>query len=129
MPKVFLALVGLLYVGLAAWCVAQPETTSQKVGFTRNPGQGESEYLVIYGGLQLSLGLLFLLPLMRETALSTMLLACVIVHACLVTFRMYSFTQYSAFPKMTYQLATGEVVILVLSAVMLWLHSRVPTGT
>lgn len=121
MSRTLLTLVGALYVGLAMWCTVDPEQTSAKVGLLRQGGQGHSEYLVIYGGLQLSLGLMFLLPLVRKSAHSTMLMVCVIVHLCLVTFRTAAFLQFAGFTRMTYQLAAGEWIILLLSCGA-WLH-------
>lgn len=124
MPKFFLAAIGLLYLGLAIWCATKQATTSQKVGLTRQTGQGESEYLTIYGGLQMSLAIMFLYPMVRESTLSNMLLCCVIVHACLVFFRTVAFFQYKDFWKMTYQLASAEWAIFLVSVFMLWWHHR-----
>ena len=61
--KIFLAAVGAAYVGLAAWCAFRPAQASSSVGFDLRPGAGQSEFLVVYGGLELALGLAFLLPL------------------------------------------------------------------
>lgn len=124
MPKYFLTLIGLLYLGLAIWCATKQAATSQKVGLTRQTGQGESEYLTIYGGLQTALALMFIYPLVRESALSNMLLCCLIVHACLVFFRTLSFFQYKGFSQMTYQLASAEWAIFLVSVFMLWWHHK-----
>ncbi len=109
-----------MYVGLAIWCSLSPLTTSEKVGFTLKPGSGQSEFLVIYGGLELGLALIFLLPLVRSEALTFSLLACVLTHACLVTFRTLGFFLYSDITSMTYQLAIGEWVIFILASVCLF---------
>ena len=119
--KTFLALVGIMYLGLAIWCTVSPVVTSEKLGFELKPGSGQSEFLVIYGGLELGMALIFLLPLLREDCVVGSLLACVIIHACLVAFRMYSLFAYSDISAMTYQLAIGEGVILFFSVVCLFL--------
>ena len=113
--KIFLAVVGLMYLGLAVWCSVAPAMTSEKVGFDLKPGSGQSEFLVIYGGLELGLALIFLLPLVRSDYLASSLLACVLIHACLVAFRSISFFLYSDMSAMTYRLAIGEWVILILA--------------
>jgi hypothetical protein len=113
--KVFLALVGAMYLGLAVWCSVSPAVTSEKVGFELEPGSGQSEFLVIYGGLEFGLALIFLLPLVRADYLTSSLLACVLIHACLVAFRTLSLFLYSDISSMTYRLAVGEWVILVLA--------------
>lgn len=116
LTKMLLATIGLAYLMLAAWCVARPQQTAGAVGFELKPGGGQSEYLVIYGGLQLALGIVFLLPLVREQFLPFALLACLIVHAALVLFRTISFVLYSDIPTTTYVLATVEWAILLLTA-------------
>ncbi len=113
--KVFLAAVGLAYLSLAAWCVARPQQTAGAVGFQLKPGGGQSEYLVVYGRLQLGLGMLFLLPLARGDALAFALQACLIIHASLVVFRTVSFALYSGIPTTTYSLAAIEWSILLLA--------------
>ena len=117
--KLFLTLVGIIYLGLAVWCSVSPAVTSEKVGFKLNPGSGQSEFLVIYGGLELGLALIFLLPLVREDCLFSSLLACVLIHACLVVFRTISLFLFSDISPMTYQLAIGEWVILILALICL----------
>ena len=113
--KIFLAAVGLLYLGLAGWCSYSPGRASEKVGFDLTPGSGQSEFLVVYGGLELGLAMIFLLPLVRAESLSTSLIACVLIHASLVVFRTISFFLYNNISSMTYRLAVGEWLILILS--------------
>jgi hypothetical protein len=111
--KIFLAVVGAAYILLAVWCAIRPDQTSTSVGFDLKPGAGQSEFLVIYGGLELGLGLAFLLPLLREDYLPFALLLCLIVHACLVLFRTISFAMFAGIPNTTYFLAGVEWGILL----------------
>lgn len=122
--KIFLAVVGAMYLGLAVWCSVAPAVTSDKVGFDLKPGSGQSEFLVIYGGLELGLALVFLLPLVRADYLASSLMACVLIHACLVAFRTLSFWLYSDISSMTYKLAVGEWVILILALACLFSSSN-----
>ena len=117
--KIFLAVVGLMYLGLAVWCSVAPAMTSGKVGFELKSGSGQSEFLVIYGGLELGLSLIFFLPLVRADYLSSSLLACILIHACLVAFRTISFFLYSDISSMTYKLAIGEWTILILAVLIM----------
>lgn len=111
--KVFLSIVGLAYLALAAWCSLQPEKTAKGVGFTLTPGSGQSEFLVVYGGLELALGLVFLWPLLQATETSYPLFVCLVVHACLVLFRTLSFFLYAGIESTTYFLAATEWVIFL----------------
>ncbi len=58
MVRIFLAIVGPAYP-FAAWCSLMPEKTSMIVGFTLQPGSGQSEFLNVDGGLELALGIAF----------------------------------------------------------------------
>lgn len=52
--KLFLILVAILYFGLAIWCCIRPELTSEKVGFDLVNDSGRSEFMTVYGGLELA---------------------------------------------------------------------------
>jgi hypothetical protein len=115
MIRVWLALVGGLYLMLAAWCAITPASTSQSVGFTLQGGSGQSEFLVVYGGLELALGLIFLWPLWQAAVTRYALTVCLIVHGCLVLFRCASFFLFEGIGATTYSLATGEWLIFLIS--------------
>ena len=122
MTRLFLAIVGAAYLGLAAWCSLQPEKTAKAVGFTLQPGSGQSEFLVVYGGLELGLGLAFLWPLYRPGESALPLLLCTVVHGCLVLFRTAGFFLYSGFGATTYAVAAAEWGIFVGSAILCRYH-------
>ncbi len=124
LPKLFLSVVGLMYLGLAAWCSFAPGVTSSKVGFTLNGGSGRSEFLTVYGGLELGLALVFLMPWWRPESLGHALWSCLFVHGMLVVFRTVGFVMFEEIGGMTYRLALGEWVILVLSAIMVYRYGR-----
>ncbi len=115
MAKYFVALVGLLYIGLGAWCSLDPDTTSEAVGFSLMFGRGQSEFLTVYGGWEAAMGIIFLLPLFQRHWLPYALQVCVIMHGCLVVFRGVSFLLFDAAEGMTLQLAIGEWIIFVAS--------------
>lgn len=122
--RIFLTLIGLTYLYLAAWCSFMPVQTSQLVGFDLKPGSGQSEFLVIYGGLELGLAIVFLLPFIRPKQLESSLTACLIIHACLVLFRTVSFVLYSGISSMTRQLAFYEWLIFLFALFLTWVESQ-----
>ena len=69
----------------------------------------------------MGIALNFLLPLFRSEYLNSSLLACVLIHVCLVVFRTIGFGLYTVFTPMTYKLATGEWIILILGLICLWM--------
>ncbi len=114
LTKVILGLIGAMYIALAVWCSVQPERTSNTVGFQLRPGSGQSEFLTIYGGLELALGLAFLAPLLREEYVPYSLLLCLVVHTSLVAFRTAGFLMFSDIPRTTYYLAAAEWGLLLI---------------
>jgi len=119
--KIFLMFCGLLYAGLAIWCSVSPSVTSKKVGFEIQQGSGQSEFFTVYGGLEMGLACIFLMPLIRSDLLFGSLLACTLIHFCLVLFRSISFLLFSDISSMTYKLAVGEWVIFVVGLICLLL--------
>jgi hypothetical protein len=59
MVNAYLYFNAFLYAGLALWCTLLPAETASAVGFLVLTPSGQSEYLVIYGGLQLGMAFLF----------------------------------------------------------------------
>ena len=116
MSRIFLAIVGVAYIILAAWCSLSPGKTSHAVGFTLQPGSGQSEFLTVYGGLQLALGIAFLWPIYRPSEVAFPLFLCLLIHASLVAFRTASFMLYKDIPTTTYALAATEWIILIAAA-------------
>ncbi len=120
MARIFLAIVGAAYLILAGWCALMPEKTSRAVGFTLQTGSGQSEFLTIYGGLQLALGMAFLWPLFRPADVAFPLFLCLLIHGCLVAFRTLSFFLYNGIPTTTYSFAATEWIIFIVAAVLYW---------
>ena len=113
MARIFLAVVGAAYIVPAIWCAARPDATANAVGFELISGSGQSEFFVVYGGLELALGIAFLWPLRRAEDTIGALRLCCLVHSCLVVFRAVSFFQFSDISNTTYTLATVEWLILL----------------
>lgn len=122
--RIFLAVVGAAYLILAVWCSVRPAQTSQSVGYSLTPGSGQSEFLVVYGGLELGLGIVFLIPLFHPETTWFALIACLIIHACLVLFRSTSLFLYSGIQTTTYVLAVVEWLIFLGSLAFTLLRGR-----
>lgn len=121
--RLFLAATSILYLGLGIWCAVAPATTSRKVGFERIGEAGRSEFVTVYGGLEVGLGLVFAAMAWKPESVGSGLLACLLIHGAIVAFRAGSFVQYDAMRGMTLQLAIGEWVIFLAS---LALYLRLP---
>ena len=119
MVRIYLAIVGVIYVVLALWCATDPEGTAKSVGFSLTQGSGESEYFTVYVGLQLALGVVFLLPLIRPEQTSYALQCCLVVFAGLVLCRTIAFLRFSGIQTPTYMLAAAEWFVLLVG-VAVW---------
>jgi hypothetical protein len=122
--KYFLTVIAILYGYLAIWCCVSPAITSSKVGLERIEDTGRSEFMTVYGGLEMGLALVFLVPWLGSQYTSAAVLACALVHGCLVLFRSLSFWFYPKVATMTIQLAAGEWLIFLLSLAAFWLINR-----
>lgn len=123
--RILLAAVSLLYIGLGIWCAVAPATTSAKVGFERIGDAGRSEFLTVYGGLEVGIGIALALLAWRNESVVYGLVTCVAIHGALVAFRSVSFLLYDAARGMTLQLAIGEWLIFLLSAACLLANWKV----
>ena len=123
MSRIFLAIVGAIYILLAFWCMAQPEKTAGSLGLSLKPGSGQSEYFTVYGGMQLALGLFFLAPLVRPETLPMALLISLVFHGCLVLCRTVSFALFGGVENPTWYFAASEWV-LFLGTLAFWWRSR-----
>lgn len=121
MTRIFLAIVGLIYLALGVWCAVAPAKTSEAVGFSLRPGAGDSEFLTVYGGMEVALGLMFLWPLVSAGDGRLVLGGCALIHGCLVLFRTAGFFLYADIPMMTFYFAASEWIVLLLAAVVLWI--------
>ena len=117
--KIFLAVVGLVYLALALWCSIDPATTSEKVGFQLQPGSGQSEFITIYGGLELALAIILLMPLVWNESTRFSLISCIAIHGSLVLFRSMAYFRFEGIDSFTHRLAIGEWVILLASIAVL----------
>ncbi|MCA9070997.1 MAG: hypothetical protein KDA84_18850 [Planctomycetaceae bacterium] len=118
--KILLGLVGALYVLLGLYCSFLPARASKTVGFELVGGSGRSEFLTVYGGLEVAMGLVFLMPFLRPGETEFALKACLIIHACLVLFRSVGFVTFQNIGSSTTSLAIGEWVIFLATAVIWW---------
>lgn len=120
----FLLGVALLYLGLAAYCTFNPAAASEFVGFALIGGSGDSEFLTIYGGLELWLAMIFALPMLRPEWLSFSVTSCFLLHACLAVFRTAGFLLFDDIGAGTIRLALGEWLILILTTVAIVLNRK-----
>lgn len=119
--KTYLVAAALIYAALAIWCSVQPNITSAKVGFSLEGDTGRSEFLTVYGGLEMGLALILLACVVRPEFTIAGVVGCVIIHGSLVLFRTISLFLYPAVESLTWRLAIGEWAILLAGIAVLWM--------
>lgn len=88
MAVIYLVLNAVIYLGLGAWCTLDPGGTSRAIGFTFAKAAARSEYVTVYGGLEVGLGLFFAVAAWQESLRPAGLLFALLTYGCLALFRM-----------------------------------------
>jgi hypothetical protein len=90
-----LKIVGALYLVSGFWCGFQPELAASFLGFTLND-IGLSEFVSVYGGLQVGLGLAMLLSSIKPSYLEGAVFFALITSLGLFIFRLIAISSIAA---------------------------------
>ena len=115
----YLYLNAFLYLVFAIWCTAATSSTAFDLGYLSLSDGGRSEYLVIYGGLQLGLAIVFYL-LARSLATARLgVMIALAIYAPIVIYR--AVTVFGNWPVAGVTLGTAclELAMLIAAA---WLY-------
>lgn len=122
MEKAFLIFNGILYVALGVWCTLLPTKTSQAIGFGLPNNSARSEYIVVYGGLELAMGLFFLLCAFKAGMAEAGLWFALLTYGCLMVFRIGTIVALKDLSAFIYTMVVVETVMALLSAYLVWQH-------
>ena len=120
MTAAYLYLNALLYAVFGIWCTARPEQTARSLGYATLDRAGQSEYLVVYGGLQLGLAVAFFVFATNPATHRTGLLFALAIYTGIVVYRGVTLWMYGPVPALTWMVAALELALLV-GAGALWL--------
>lgn len=124
MVVVYLAFNAVLYAVLGLWCALAPGTTSAFVGLTPVGPAGASEYVAVYGGLQLGLAAWFAFAAARPAHQPSALLFAALVYGGIVALRTTAVVKFG-FPALgNARFAYGLELVLLASAVALLVRGR-----
>jgi hypothetical protein len=108
--------IGLLYLGLGVWCLLAPDRAASAVGLSFADASGRSEFLVVYGGLEIGLGL-FLVRSSRSAEFERAgLLLLFISSFCLALTRLVTVFALSDLRPSTFGLLATEIAMTVAGA-------------
>ena len=121
--SVYLYINAALYLVLAVWCTLSPWKTASNIGYETLSAGGRSEYLVIYGGLQLGFAGIFALLARADPGTQRLgILISLCLYAPIVAYRVVTVTKFWPVAGLTLGVGALEVALL-LAAVVLYLRS------
>lgn len=118
MLDAYLWLNAALYFVFALWCALGWKRTSAAMGYVQLDAGGRSEYLTIYGGLQLGLAGFFAWCAYAGDARAGLVLA-LALYVPIVAFRIVSIARHRPVGGVVRAVAALEVALLAL-ALALW---------
>lgn len=123
MIPAYLYLNAALYALFALWCTVSAAATARAIGYLEFNAGGESEYRVIYGGLQLGLALVFALLAQRSELWEMGLVFSLAIYVPIVVYRIATTVSFWPVPGTTLAVGTMELTLLV-AAGILWVASH-----
>lgn len=118
MDRAYLFLNAALYVLFALWCAVSPDKTASAVGFTFRSGSGKSEFIAVYGGMELGFAVFFALTALSPALRPAGILFSLCFYGGIVLFRLYSFTTVTGIERPTYILASLEAILLIAAIIL-----------
>lgn len=122
MVNAYLYLNAALYALLAFWCTLMPSQTAAAVGFQVLDKSGQSEYLVIYGGLQLGMAFLFAYFAWTGQPRNGLVVA-LAFYVPIVVYRFFTLLKLWPVAPTTTALAVLEWLLLI-AGIVLWRRLR-----
>lgn len=119
MAQVYLYLNSLLFFSIAVRSTWAPRSTATGLGFLKLSDQGRAEYLVVYGGLQLGLVVLFFLLASNPAYFRLGLLISAVFYAPILLYRTGASLLNRPVPSSVLGTIVLEAVLLVAA---LWLY-------
>lgn len=83
----FLLLNGIALTGLGIWCGIDPIRTADLIGLSLNGPKGIAEYRSVYGGIEVGLGIFFLIAWYHQAQRHTGLILGLVLYTSIVLFR------------------------------------------
>ena len=121
MTQIYLYFNSLLYLLMGLWSTFSSQSTAIRIGYLTMSKRGRSEYLVIYGGLQIGLAITFFL-LGRDPVYSRLgLLISIGFYAPIVIFRVVTGLMNRPVSGSARGTIAFETLLLI---VALWLYHR-----
>ena len=123
MTALYLWVNAVIYGVFAILCTIRADATSKSIGFLSLNNGGMAEYVTVYGGMELGLGIIFAWLAYRPELHRTGIVLALALYAPLVIFRWISVARYGPVQALTLGTGALETTLLIL-AIALWLTQR-----
>lgn len=105
----------LLYAVFALWITLSPWTTANGVGYEALSRSGKSEYLVVYGGLQLGLAAFFAFTALSQQTQRLGIIFAICLYAPIVIYRVVTVIRFWPVQSTTLWIGSLEAVLLLVA--------------
>jgi hypothetical protein len=126
--KLFLGIVGVVFLGYGAACFLDPGLLSTDAGLTYRNATGSAEIRAMYGGLQGAIGVLALLAVLMQSLVRPALVTLSFLIVGLFLTRLVAAFMDGAFSFYTLMALGMEVVIASVAIVLLVQLGRAERG-
>lgn len=111
MHAAYLYLNAAVCLGFAVWCTLYPDRTAAAFGITLDTAGARSEFLVLYGGLQLGLAVFFAASAVSRRRRPAALLLAVCLWPAVAAYRLATVATYPDLGRTTYIVAGVEAIL------------------
>jgi len=116
---IYLYANAVLYAAFALWITISPWKTAVAIGYESLTASGRSEYLVVYGGLQLGLAAFFALLAVNESTHRLGLMFSICMYVPIVLYRLITVGRFWPVASTTLIVGALEVILLVAAIALL----------
>lgn len=124
MTVIYLWTNALLYGAFALWCTLRWASTSAGIGYAQLTGGGRSEYLAVYGGLQVGMALVYAWLAWRPELHRTGVLFSLLLYVPIVLFRWTSAALLGPVSRTTVVVGVLETVLLACALLLWWFGDK-----
>ena len=122
MTMIYLWINAALYAVFAIMCATRVKATARSIGYPSLTPSGVSEYLTVYGGLQVGLAAFFAWTAYQPALHAIGLIFALCLYAPIVLFRWASVLRQWPVTAMTLSIGILEAGLLAAAIVLWWLE-------
>jgi hypothetical protein len=124
MAKAYLIVNSISYLVFALWCLFKPADTAQGLGYSFLNNGGKTEYMTVYGGMELGFCAFFALSAFYPKLMEAGLIFAVCLYLGLMLVRTITIINIGEVPKIIYIVGGLEYALGIWGAILLYIQLR-----